>query len=161
MRFENCNDFEFSTEPGSEVSFHDYMEQFETLQKEQNIKVNIISEEIADALKLALRQSCEYYFLTSQLFEEVKSMGYNGWCGMIPPFPYTLEFFKGINLIKVYSVNKACAPKIDISGRSMQRITGRLKCDYQSSMEIFKAGRSDINSVNTYNFITIVLFVLI
>jgi hypothetical protein len=89
-------------------------------------------------------------------------MGYgHGWCGTIPPFPYRLEFVKDVNLVRVYSVHKACAPKIDVSERSSQRITGRLECDYTSSIEVLSADESGINSDKRYTFITLVLFVLI
>jgi hypothetical protein len=89
-------------------------------------------------------------------------MGYgHGWCGTIPPFPYRLEFVKDVNLVRVYSVHKACAPKIDVSERSSQRITGRLECDYMSSIEVLNANGIERDSDKRYSFTTLVLFILI
>jgi hypothetical protein len=142
--------------------FSDLDNKFETLQKEQNIKVNITPEEIIDALKAALRQNCKHYFLQSQLFENVRTMGYgHGWSEKVPPFPYSLEFVKDVNLFRVYSIKRGCTPNMDVSERSMQRITGRLECDYTSSIEVLSADESGINSDKRYTFITLVLFVLI
>jgi hypothetical protein len=155
MRFANCDEFELSPESGSEVNFNDYSKQLETLQKEQNIKVHITPEEIVDALKVALRQNCKHYFLTSQLFEEVRSIGNgHGWCGTIPPFRYRLEFVKDVNLVRVSSVKKECVPKVDVLERSMQRITGRLECDYKSAIEVVNG--SEMSSSKRYSFTTIV-----
>jgi hypothetical protein len=120
--------------------------------------VHITSEEILDALKVALRQNCKHYFLQSQFTEEVKSSCRGGSCLMVPPFPYKLEFVKGVNFYRVYSILRKCEPKIDVSERSMQRITGRLECSFRSSINILNA---ETSSEKIYRFYTIVLFVLI
>jgi hypothetical protein len=140
--------------------FYDVFEKFETLQKEQNIKVHITSEEIVDAFKVVLRQNCKHYFLQSQFTEEVRAIcprpGRS--CLMVPPFPYKLEFVKDVNFYRVYSILRKCKPKIDVSERSIQRITGRLECNYRSSIKILNA---ETSSETSYRFDTIVLFILI
>jgi hypothetical protein len=165
MQFENCDNFEFSPESGSEVKLNDFSGKLKTLQKEQNIKVSVTPEEIVDAFNTALRQNCKNHYLTSQLFEEVRSIsngrGNPGFCATIPPFPYMLEFVKDATLFRVYQIKKSCAPKIDVSERSMKRITGRLECSYKSYIAAFEANEIEMMNDKNFTFNTIVLFVFI
>jgi hypothetical protein len=140
ITFENCENYMFSADPTSKVAYSG-SEEFSALQKALKVDIEITPKELVDAFEVAMRKNCQYFYLASLLYDDIRTMGSTA---RPVSFDYQLEFTKENNFISVHNVSTTCSlPKFVLQESSEQRVTGSFVCEYPTMIKVLRADDSE------------------